>query len=607
MGGQSWLVGASSECDVVIDAATVSGRHCRLTYTSDGFLLEDLESTNGTYVNGQRIVRPRRVTPSDDITLGRTIRLPWASVLSVAEPQGSAETPVDGGTEGVEHRPHGNSSIRGGTSARRSGAVRIGRSGDNEVVLDHEGVSDHHAQLIVREGVLTLEDLGSESGTAIGSPERRISRASVGLDETVFFGPVPIHVSRLVQAVASKAEEGTVSGATGSDPTERVHAWRAGKWWAVAASGLLLLAGILGGGVLFLGDDHAASAPGDDVPAGPARGERAGGKDDALRTSPAPSRAQGRERGDAKHATAPAPSKSGSAEAATEGHWSEALLLVLVGNENGEFYRVGTGWAVAPKTVVSTGSVVMTTRELSKRFPKTMLFSPAQNQTIPVVSLRVHPRYEEAAAACDQAEKELETLRQQLEELARSQEEPSASELDPTRMREKWVDARLEAMKAAERQVYFDAAAIRLAEPIKACLTLAPSERRTSLRPRMKVRTPGLAFDFKDPFFDPATRPTPATLNGRIEQRVRYEDATPGIERLTIQIEEPLSNESEREQLKYNYVGSPVLNEREQVVAMYSRPTPSDQIGEPPSGRSFDATLVNRIEEVVQLVNGGTP
>ena len=45
----------SSSCDVVITDDTVSGRHCRISATSSGHVIEDLGSSNGTFVNGRRV------------------------------------------------------------------------------------------------------------------------------------------------------------------------------------------------------------------------------------------------------------------------------------------------------------------------------------------------------------------------------------------------------------------------------------------------------------------------------------------------------------------------------------------------------------------------
>ena len=51
----SWVIGRSEDCDLVVQESAVSSRHCRLTHKADGFTVEDLNSTNGTFVNGARI------------------------------------------------------------------------------------------------------------------------------------------------------------------------------------------------------------------------------------------------------------------------------------------------------------------------------------------------------------------------------------------------------------------------------------------------------------------------------------------------------------------------------------------------------------------------
>ena len=50
-------VGRAPRADFVVDAPLVSRLHCRLTLQDDGVLVEDLKSTNGTFVNGQRVSR----------------------------------------------------------------------------------------------------------------------------------------------------------------------------------------------------------------------------------------------------------------------------------------------------------------------------------------------------------------------------------------------------------------------------------------------------------------------------------------------------------------------------------------------------------------------
>ena len=64
---RSWTIGSRTDCDLVVNLPRVSGHHCRLTRDDQGYVLEDLGSTNGTYVNGVRVSDAVRVNPGDAI------------------------------------------------------------------------------------------------------------------------------------------------------------------------------------------------------------------------------------------------------------------------------------------------------------------------------------------------------------------------------------------------------------------------------------------------------------------------------------------------------------------------------------------------------------
>jgi pSer/pThr/pTyr-binding forkhead associated (FHA) protein len=69
--GNARTLGRAAGADFIVDAALVSRVHCRVTALPSGELeVTDLESTNGTYVNGTRI-RQARVAPGDRIQIGR--------------------------------------------------------------------------------------------------------------------------------------------------------------------------------------------------------------------------------------------------------------------------------------------------------------------------------------------------------------------------------------------------------------------------------------------------------------------------------------------------------------------------------------------------------
>src|ERR1051325_2228993 len=59
-------VGRSDQSDIRLDGLLISNNHARISQTSQGVVIEDLNSTNGTYVNGQRITG-RKALPADDV------------------------------------------------------------------------------------------------------------------------------------------------------------------------------------------------------------------------------------------------------------------------------------------------------------------------------------------------------------------------------------------------------------------------------------------------------------------------------------------------------------------------------------------------------------
>lgn len=65
------VVGRSRDCDITLADGNVSRRHAELARGPEGFVIRDLESTNGTLVNGRR-VRRATVGAGDDITVGTT-------------------------------------------------------------------------------------------------------------------------------------------------------------------------------------------------------------------------------------------------------------------------------------------------------------------------------------------------------------------------------------------------------------------------------------------------------------------------------------------------------------------------------------------------------
>jgi hypothetical protein len=66
-------VGRGAPNDVQLDGDEfASAKHARVEPRRDGVWIEDIGSTNGTYVNGTRIDRPRKLAPNDVLRVGET-------------------------------------------------------------------------------------------------------------------------------------------------------------------------------------------------------------------------------------------------------------------------------------------------------------------------------------------------------------------------------------------------------------------------------------------------------------------------------------------------------------------------------------------------------
>jgi predicted component of type VI protein secretion system len=73
------FVGRDLSNDVVINDPEISRRHARFFQQGNSYVLEDLGSTNGTFVNSQRLMGPNVLRPGDTITFGERMSLVFES------------------------------------------------------------------------------------------------------------------------------------------------------------------------------------------------------------------------------------------------------------------------------------------------------------------------------------------------------------------------------------------------------------------------------------------------------------------------------------------------------------------------------------------------
>jgi len=162
---RDYHVGRDPLSDVVIDDVRVSWHHAVLRPEDDHWTLEDENSTNGTYADGQR-VHEWGVGPGSVIRFGNPLDGP--RVVLVGRPPPASERPS------AVSMPGATGTFRQPTTVRPLPAhtLRIGRGGDNDLVIDDLVVSRHHAELRAHpDGTYEIVDLDSHNGTFLnGQP-----------------------------------------------------------------------------------------------------------------------------------------------------------------------------------------------------------------------------------------------------------------------------------------------------------------------------------------------------------------------------------------------------------------------------------------------------
>jgi pSer/pThr/pTyr-binding forkhead associated (FHA) protein len=69
----SMTVGRAPECEIRLDDTYASQQHARLFAKNEHWFVEDLGSTNGTFVNDQKLAAPAMLQPGDKVRIGQTV------------------------------------------------------------------------------------------------------------------------------------------------------------------------------------------------------------------------------------------------------------------------------------------------------------------------------------------------------------------------------------------------------------------------------------------------------------------------------------------------------------------------------------------------------
>jgi pSer/pThr/pTyr-binding forkhead associated (FHA) protein len=218
------LIGRDSGLAVAIPLEGVSRQHARIRWSGRSYWLEDLKSTNGTLLNGQRIVRDR-LRHLDVITLGKT-----AEVIFVL---GSAE-----------RGPVRQKGIVGASLAADSpdaipheigvGEVTLGRSVACNIVAEGGAVSKVHARIERTVDQLVLTDLNSSNGTFVNGV--KVMTALLGDGDVILLGGVEayrvrIEMGEVMSASGVRRRIAAAERPEGEEPARFSSEWRTRFEW----------------------------------------------------------------------------------------------------------------------------------------------------------------------------------------------------------------------------------------------------------------------------------------------------------------------------------------------------------------------------------------
>lgn len=190
-------IGRATESDIVLTDEKISRSHARIECNDQGCRLIDLDSVNGTIVNGQRIEQ-MTLNPGDVIIMGET-NLRFEKPTVSEEPGVTRINTISDLNKTLAHTVL-QTSLNDVSEARfvintpektwevplKEEASTIGRDPTNDIVIDDIRLSRQHARIERKRNTFTIHDLESTNGTWMG--ENRIEKHRLKDGDTLRIG-----------------------------------------------------------------------------------------------------------------------------------------------------------------------------------------------------------------------------------------------------------------------------------------------------------------------------------------------------------------------------------------------------------------------------------
>jgi len=166
-------IGRARDNDIVIENLAISRNHSRIRRDGDRFFLSDLNSANGTYLNGERITKAE-LTDGDTVSIGKhklIFRNEAADTEALISDAFGAERTILVSKAPVASLVVTRGKQKDTTFQVDKADVTIGRGGDCEICLRDWFVSKQHAVIHRQGNTFLLRDMGSWRGTKVNDAQ----------------------------------------------------------------------------------------------------------------------------------------------------------------------------------------------------------------------------------------------------------------------------------------------------------------------------------------------------------------------------------------------------------------------------------------------------
>lgn len=178
-------IGREAAAQIHLPFPAISSKHAQINLNAFGQLsLIDVGSTNGTYLNGQRLEVgiPYLITAKDSIEFAQA-----SSIFLVFNPEETEISPNLKGDKTEFNDTKNLNTTRIIDKFNGKDLIKIGRSSDSDVVIPHSSVSRNHATIEKKNGHFYVKDLGSTNGTYLNG-NRIQGSAKISEDDILIIG-----------------------------------------------------------------------------------------------------------------------------------------------------------------------------------------------------------------------------------------------------------------------------------------------------------------------------------------------------------------------------------------------------------------------------------